>query len=163
VRRLLRLLALLLGALVLAGLAVAVAARLSDGPLGPFPGGPFRTAAEAGVPDAAALAALDTVELEVDPAAPRTRHTWILALDGALYVPAGLAGLKRWPAEAEADGRVRLRAAGHVWALEAVRVRDPELWDRLYAALAAKYHLPPERGRLARSTWFFRLEPRGTE
>jgi len=161
VQRFLRLLALLLGALVLAGLAVAVVARLSDGPLGPFPGGPFHAVTEPGVPDPATVGTLETVELEVDPTAPRSRHTWILTLDGALYVPAGLASWKHWPSEAEADGRVRLRAAGHVWALQAVRVQDPELWGRLYSHLAAKYGLSPKRGALAESTWFFRLEPRG--
>jgi hypothetical protein len=156
----LRLLTLLLGALVGVGLVVAVAARLSDGPLGLLPGGPFHAATEPGAPDPTVVGALDTVELEVDPAAPRSRHTWIVALDGALYVPAGLARFKRWPHEAEADGRVRLRAAGHVWALRAVRVQDPELIDRLFERLAAKYGLSRKRGALAASTWFFRLEPR---
>lgn len=160
-QRLLRLLALLLGLLVLLGLALAVAARLSDGPIGFLPGGPFHATAEPGAPDPAALAGLATVELEVDPTAPRSRHTWIVALDGGLYIPAGLARFKRWPSEAEANGRVRLRAAGHVWALQAVRVRDPELWGRLFDRLAAKYGLSPKRGALAESTWFFRLEPRG--
>ncbi len=158
--RLLRLLTLLLGALVLLGLVVAVVARLSDGPLGPLPGGPFHAASEPGAPDPAVVGALETVELEVDPAAPRSRHTWIVALDGALYVPAGLARFKRWPREAESDGRVRLRAAGHVWALQAVRVRDPALCDRLFHRVAAKYGLPQKPGALAASTWYFRLEPR---
>ena len=92
---------LLVAALGLAALAVvSVLARFHDGPLGPFPGGPFEGASA----DALTLrmdnaAGKNTVEIEVgDP--PVSRTTWIVGVDGALYVPAGEASYKKWPAQA---------------------------------------------------------------
>ena len=155
---------MLLVSLGLAALAVGVVlARFHDGPLGPIPGGPFRDTASAGLPDAAQAGAFHTVEIEVGQPEPKSRTTWIIENDGVLYVPAGLAARKQWPAQAEADGRLRLRVGGKVYAAKATRVTDPALRTVLLEKVAKKYDLSGDpQGTMAQSTWFFRLDPLGS-
>lgn len=141
--------------------AVAVLARFGDGPIGPFPGGPFKASTEslAGL-DPALAAKAKTIEIEVGKPKPLTRTTWIVSDDGALYVPAGGAEYKSWPKEAEAYGAMRIRVDGHVFALKATRVMDPALHAKLLQAAAAKYDLTGDpNGSMAQGTWFFRLDP----
>jgi hypothetical protein len=150
-------------ALGLAAIAVvAVLARFGDGPLGPLPGGPFRANAEdPSSLDRALAAKANTIEIEVGKAKPRTRTTWIVADDGTLYVPAGGAEYKTWPKEAEADGAMRIRIGGHVFALKATRVTDPALHAKLIKTVSNKYGdgTGDPNGAMAQSTWFFRLDP----
>jgi len=155
---------MLLVCLGLAAFAVVyVAARFNDGPLGPIPGGPFRATAAAGLPDAAQAGAANTVEIEVGQPEPRSRTTWIIEHDGVLYVPAGFAARKQWPAQAEADGRLRLRVGGKVYAAKATRVTDPALRTALLEKVAKKYDVKGDpQGAMAQSTWFFRLDPLGS-
>lgn len=152
---------LLLACLGLAGIAIVfAAARFHDGPLGPIPGGPFQASAVSGLPDPAQAAAADTVEIEVGQPEPKTRTTWVIEHDGVLYVPAGYAARKAWPAQAEADGRLRLRVGGKVFDVKATRVTDPSLHAALIEAVAKKYDLSGDpQGGMAQSTWFFRLDP----
>jgi hypothetical protein len=152
----------LLTALGLAAIAVvAVAARFHDGPLGPIPGGAFQgAAADLALLDAAKTGGANTVEIEVGQPQPKTRTTWIVAHDGVLYVPAGYAARKEWPAQAEADGRLRLRVGGKVFTAKATRVTDPALQAALIEAVAKKYDLSGDpQGSMAQGTWFFRLDP----
>jgi len=152
----------LLTALGLAAIAVvAVAARFHDGPLGPIPGGVFESAAvDLALLDAAKAARADTVEIEVGQPQPKTRTTWIVAHDGVLYVPAGYAARKEWPKQADADGRLRLRVDGKVFAAQATRVTDPALHAALIEVVAKKYNLSGDpQGSMAQGTWFFRLDP----
>lgn len=152
----------LLVALGLAAVAVvSVLARFGDGPIGPIPGGPFRASAEdPSSLDRALAAKADTIEIEVGKDHPLTRTTWVVAEDGTLYVPAGGAAYKTWPKQAEADGAMRIRLDGHVFALKATRVTDPALHAKLLEAAAAKYHLTGDpNGAMAQGTWFFRLDP----
>jgi hypothetical protein len=152
----------LLFALGIAALGiVAVAARFHDGPLGPIPGGPFQGAvAEAARLDPAAIAREDTIEIEVGQSEPLTRTTWVVVKDGVAFIPAGGAAYKRWPKQAEAEGRMRVRVAGQVFPVQATRVTDPALLKTLRKDVAEKYDLKgDEDGAMAQSTWFFRLDP----
>ena len=152
----------LLTALGLAAIAVvAVAARFHDGPLGPIPGGVFQSAAvDLALIDVAQAARANTVEIEVGQPEPKTRTTWIIAHDGALYVPAGYAVRKQWPRQVDADGRMRLRVDGKVFAAHATRVTDPALHAKLIEVVAKKYNLSGDpQGSMAQGTWFFRLDP----
>ena len=68
-----------LATLVGGAVAVGVAARFGDGPLGPFPGGAMSgTSVSEPVSDWSFLAARDTVELQVSPDAPRSVTTAII-------------------------------------------------------------------------------------
>jgi hypothetical protein len=142
----------------------AMLARLGDGPFGPFPGGPFRVAAEDEVPlDPSAAAKADTIEIEVGEPSPKTRTTWVLVHENHVFVPAGAAAYKSWPAEAEAEGHMRVRIGGLVSPVEVRRVDDPALRKQILRMVAEKYGLEgDEDGAMAESTWIFRLYPAAT-
>ena len=153
---------LLIGLAAVAALAggLAVIARFSDGPLGPFPGGKLGgvTATEAVTDWSPLLAGANHVEIEVDPAAPRSLTTSFLVRDGVLYVPSMFAAHKRWPKLVLADGRVVLRVHGKLYERRAVRVTDPV---EIRALVRAGHPETPEDidvGTL--STWYFRMDPR---
>ncbi len=190
--RILRWLGIALVALVAVFVAVlvgtGVVARFSDGPIGPFPGGPLRTGSLVSEPDVD-WSFVDwesrpgrIIELQlVEP--PKSRTTGILVYEGQLYVSADLGFLwrrvpgpvrgvlfviflfKRWHEEALRDGRVVLRIDGKRYERQAVRVTDPEV----FAALSSRVQEGAVRAGLALgeslppdpdAIWFFRMEPR---
>ena len=151
---------LLLG---LAGLAplTALVARFSDGPIGPFPGGPL-LAGEliAGPePDWAFAAEIPQIEIQVNTEHPLSRTVWVLVDQGELFVPAALASRKHWPSEAVADGRLIARIGGKRYPRQAARVTDPARLVALRAAIGRKYGMRPGPEG-SDDTWFFQLGPR---
>ena len=147
----------------IAALAVCIvfAARFADGPLGPVPGGPMSGERVAGpVTDWDLLVERDTVELEVNPDAPRSITTWVVGYGGQPYLPSGYGARKTWTAQLAADGRAVLRVDGKLYQRQAVRVTDEELLQELRAVLIRKYDLDPEGNFSGPATWFFRLDPR---
>jgi len=151
---------LLLG---LAGLAALTAlfARVLDGPIGPFPGGPLVAGELVSGPDPdwSFAAALPAIEIEVHAANPLSRTVWVLVDQGELFVPAALASRKTWPSQAVADGRVVVRVAGKRYQRQASRVTDPVRLDALRSALGRKYGVTASPDG-SDDTWFFRLAPR---
>jgi len=152
---------LVIGIAVLAG-GVAVAARLYDGPLGIFAGGPFRSGEQVSGPvDWSFAKDLDTIQFQLL-APPRSRTTWILVHAGHAYIPCGMPSLriwKQWPHEALLDGRAILRAQGRLYDLRLVKVEDAPTFQVLRTVLQAKYGgVPGETG--PDDLWFFRLDPR---
>lgn len=155
--RILRWLGLALGALVLTVLALMGISRFLDGPLGPFPGGPLRGALATEDPgDWSFAEGEDTLELEVG---GRSLTVWFTAPGGVLYVAAAEAARKSWPAEAAADGRVRIRVAGSLYERSAVRIEDPALGRTIGESFRAKYDVDLDDEAAARA-WLFRLDPR---
>jgi hypothetical protein len=156
-RRLLRALGIALAALIVLGVVLSAAARFHDGPLGPFPGGPFRGPVEHGAePDWRFLDQTSGIDLEVNPAEPRSVHVWVVRDANGVYVPSALAPKKKWPAQVVADPRVRMRVDGKVYERRATRVTDPAQISKLLDAVSAKYHVghgDPE------TTWMFQLDP----
>lgn len=149
---------------------VAMAARFSDGPLGPFAGGPFtsgdtHTGPE---PDWRFLADRETVELQLlEPA--RSRTTWILVYEGRVFIPCGYMNTawgrlwKQWPVEAEQDGRALLRVDGTLYPRQLVRVQDGVLVEPLVAELGRKYEVPASPEAVASGAlWLFELTPPDT-
>ena len=151
---------LLLG---LAGLAAitALLARISDGPIGPFPGGPLVVGelVQGPEPDWTFAAEIRQMELQVNTVHPPSRTVWLLVDQGDLFVPAGFASRKIWPAQAAADGRVVVRVAGKRYERQASRVTDPVRLDALRSALGRKYGMTPSSDG-SDDTWFFWLAPR---
>ena len=152
--------------LVILGIAVLLVcivfgARLADGPLGPVPGGPMsgQLVAEP-VTDWGFIVERDTVELEVNPDAPRAITTWVVGYGGQPFIPSGFGARKTWTAQLVADGRAVLRVDGKLYERQAVRVTDEALLEELRAVLTAKYDLDPEGNFSGPDTWFFRLDPR---
>jgi hypothetical protein len=148
---------------VAAGLAALTAmfARISDGPIGPFPGGPLvgGELVTGPDPDWTRVATVPSIEMEVYAETPLSRTVWVLVDQGQLFVPAGFASRKTWPAQAVADGRVVVRIAGYRYERQASRVTEPVRLDALRSALGRKYGVTPSQGA-SDDTWFFRLDPR---
>ena len=147
--------AVIVGGLVL---VIAMLARFSDGPVGPFPGGPLQGLLTKG-PEPAWSSLLeneDSIELQVNASDPRSLHVWFVLHNGAVHVPSAWAARKEWPAEVEADPRVVLRVNGRLYERHATRVTDPAVVDMLIGLVSEKYGAgrgDPE------TTWFFRLDP----
>ncbi len=150
---------LLLAVVVVAG--IAVLARFHDGPLGPFPGGRL-SGARVDDPSpnwAAVLTGVTHLELEVNPAAPRSVTTSFVVHDGVLYVPSLFAARKQWPRQILADGRVVVRVDRKLYPRRAVRVTDPaELRTVIHAF--GRDDSEADEGT-AQSTWYFRMDPPG--
>lgn len=150
----------ILGIAVLA-VCVVFAARFADGPLGPVPGGPMSgERVVEPVTDWGFAVERDTVELQVNPQAPRSITTWVVGHQGQPYIPSGFGARKTWTAQLVADARAVLRVDGRLYDRQAVRVTDEVLLEELRALLIAKYDLDPEGNFSGPETWFFRLDPR---
>ncbi len=157
--RLLRWTGVALGVVVVAILLTLLAARFHDGPIGPFTGGAFEAGEPVEAPSDWSFASdARTLELELPPDVGRSITTWLVVSDGRLYVPCGFAATKRWPHAVVRDGRVRVRVAGKIYALSAVRVEDPATLARVTPVLAAKYDLPS--GGFGEGGWLFALSRR---
>jgi hypothetical protein len=147
-------------------LVVALAARMSDGPLGPFPGGPLKKGPIAARPVSDWTFAADVPRMELQLLQPpRSRTTYLLVHDAKLYVPAGFLDVpiwKQWPEQAVADGRAIVRIEGKRYGTRAVRVTDPDLFAALARLAGEKYALGGEGGRDLdpETTWFFQLQTR---
>ena len=161
--RVLRGVVYLLGALAVLAFAVALVARFSDGPIGPFAGGALVAGELVSEAPADWSFVRDVAEVELqllEP--PRSRTTWILAHEGRAYIPCGLPSFrlwKRWPHEALLDGRFVLRVGGKRYAGRLTRVTEEPLFTVLAGLLAQKY--PSAKGYLAdpEILWMFRLDP----
>lgn len=157
-RSILKGLAIGLGALLLAGLAVVWGARFKDGPLGPIPGGPLVAGPLVATPvsDWGFVADVETIEMQLDADEHRSRTTWILALDGAAYLPVslGFPPGKAWHLIAAQEGAGLVRVSGTRYPVTLVRVEDAELMARLDEANRAKY--PPAPGS-DEGSWYFEL------
>lgn len=142
-------------------LAVAhlvVFARFADGPFGPVPGGAFSAAAVQGPADWLGIAPLRYLEIEVDPANPKTLETVFLVYEGGLYVAANMPEGKRWPRAVREHGEVRVRFGNdEIYALEARYVESVDRTRALRDAMNLKYGFDLSMGQ---AIWFFALEKR---
>ena len=146
--------------------AVAAIARMSDGPIGPFAGGPLVAGelVEARV-DWSFARELSSIEFQLlEPA--RSRTVWFVLHEAQLYIPCGAPNtfLKQWPQEAVADGRSILRVDGKRYRRHATKIDDPETWNAVLQLVAAKYDLSPDGDTPpgADDVWVFRIDPART-
>ena len=146
----------------------AVKQRFADGPNRLFSGGPL-VAGElhAGPePDWSFVRDIPTIELQLlDP--PRSRRIWTTEHDGRLYVWSGYMGTavgrlwKRWPVQAERDGRAVLRIEGKRYERRLVRIESGEILDGIAAAIRDKYPSQVTRASVeAGDSWVFEAAPR---
>ena len=165
--RIARWLGIVIGALaVLIGI-VLIAARFHDGPLGMVAGGPL-VAGElvtGGEPDWQFVRDIPTVELQLlSPA--RSRTTWILELNGKIYIPCGSMNTtvghlwKQWPIEAMRDGRAMLRVDGKLYPRQLQRIQGGDLVAPLIEEMGRKYKLPVTASAFDSGyLWLFELAP----
>ncbi len=166
--------------LVAVPVGIGVVARFSDGPIGPFPGGPLRAGALVTEPDVDWSFANAEIELQlVEP--PGSRIVGVVVHEGELFAVCDLGfiarrspvlppmrrmyQLKRWHEHALRDGRVVLRIAGKRYERQAVLVTDAgllatlrpiveELAEQFFSAALLAVPTDPEH------IWFFRMDPR---
>ena len=152
---------------VTAVVTAAAKQRFADGPNRLFSGGPL-VAGElhAGPePDWSFVEDIPTIELQLlDP--PRSRRIWTQEHDGKLYVWSGYMGTmvgrmwKKWPIQAERDGRAVLRIDGRRYERRLVRIESGEVLDGITGAIRAKYPSQVTRAAVeAGDSWVFEAAP----
>jgi hypothetical protein len=149
--------------------ALMLSSSFSDGPSTVFSGGPLEAGelATGPEPDWGFVRDIPTIELQLlEP--PRSRLIWVLEHEGKAYVVSGYMGSrlgrlwKRWPVQAERDGRAVIRVDGKRYERTLVRVMSGPAVEGVVAELGRKYRysVTPE-GIAAGETWVFELAPRG--
>ena len=167
VRRVLMVMGVLVLIPVLALGALAVSARVSDGPSVVFSGGPL-VAGELVTgpePDWSFARRIRNIELQLlDP--PRSRILWIVEHEGKIYLNSnymlGFVGRlwKRWPAQAERDGRAILRIEGRRYERTLVRIQTGAIVDDIAAEFNRKYRAGMTREEVeSGKLWLFELAP----
>lgn len=166
-----RIIAIALCLLLIPVTAIATAAakqRFADGPNRVFSGGALEsgelyTGAE---PDWRFVSEIPTIEMQLlDP--PQSRRIWTAEYDGKIYVWSGYMATavgrvwKRWPLQAERDGRAIMRIDGMRYERQLVRIKSGPILDGISAAIRQKYPSQTTRASVeAGETWVFEAAPR---
>ena len=153
---------------VTAVLTAAAKQRFADGSNRVFSGGPLVSGElHAGAePDWSFTDDIQTIDLQLlDP--PRSRRIWIQAHDGKIYVFSGFMSTavgrlwKRWPVQAERDGRAVLRIDGRRYERQLVRIESGAALEGITSAIRDKYTYDVSRATVeAGDTWVFEAAPR---
>ena len=142
--------------------------RFADGPNRVFSGGPL----EAGElhtgpePNWSFVNQIPTIEMQLlDP--PRSRRIWTVENDNKLYVWSGYMNStvgrlwKRWPGQAERDGRAVFRINGTRYERQLQRIESGEILEGISAAITDKYPSQTTRAAVeAGQVWVFEAAPR---
>ena len=149
--------------------ALAVSARFSDGPSVIFSGGPL-VAGELVTgpePDWSFVRRVRTFELQLlNP--PRSRTLWIVEHEGKLYLNSNYMGglrerlWKKWPAQAERDGRAIMRIDGKRYERTLVRIKTGPIVESITAEFTRKYGVEMTPAEVeAEELWLFEMAPPG--
>ena len=160
------------GLLILLMIAVAgllIGVRFSDGPLAIIAGGPFTSGEMFRGPEPDWTFVHDIREVEFQLLEPaRSRTTWIVEHEGKAYIPSGYMTTwwgkiwKKWPHDAEKDGRILLRVGDQMYERQLVRTEAGPLLAPLVAELSRKYMDAAEISVEAVTSgylWLFELAP----
>ena len=148
--------------------ALTLKARLSDGPSVIFSGGPLVSGemVTGPEPDWSFVRDIRTFELQLlNPAKSRT--LWIVENDGKLYLNSNYMGgirqrfWKRWPEQAEKDGRAIMRIDGKRYERNLVRIKSGPIVEEVTKAFSDKYPVVMTTEEVeAEELWLFELAPR---
>ncbi len=149
---------------------LVIRSRSADGPSAFFGGGPLIAGelVTGPEPDWRFLGDVETIELQLlDP--PRSRLIWVADYDGKIYVVSGYMGnaigrlWKRWPVQAERDGRAVVRIEGKRYERTLVRIRSgADVLEGVSAELGRKYRFGGPGSIESGETWLFELAPRNS-
>jgi len=167
--RILKWLAMFIVALAIAlGLAAAVA-RMGDGPIAIFPGGPLVEGelVTGDEPDWSFARDINEMEFQLENP-PQSRTVWLIVYDKRLFLISGYMNTpvgklwKKWPMQAEADGRAVIRIGGKRYKRMAKRLLDDQQLIAGIAAEASRKYGVPLTADAAKTgdAWFFELTPR---
>jgi len=147
--------------------ALAVSARFSDGPSVFFSGGPLIAGelVTGPEPDWSFVRDVRIFELQLlNP--PLSRTLWIVEHEGKLYVNSNYMGglrerlWKRWPAQAERDGRAIMRIEGKRYERELVRIKTGAVVEGITAEFNRKYRAVMTPADVeAEELWLFEMAP----
>ena len=159
----------LFGFVVLTSFVLVAVARVNDGPIAIFAGGPFTTGEHYSGPEPDWRFLRDRTEVSFQSLRPaRSRVTWILEVNGRIFIPCGYMDTtwgrlwKQWPIEVEHDGRILLRVDDVIYPRSLVRLTDDQLLVPVLAELSRKYvggAVPLETVSNG-SLWIFEVVPR---
>jgi hypothetical protein len=152
-------------------IAIATAAakqRSADGPNRVFSGGPLESGElhTGPEPDWSFVSDIPTIEMQLlDP--PQSRRIWTAEYDGKIYVWSRYMNTavgrlwKRWPVQAERDGRAVLRIDGVRYERQLLRIESGAVLDGISAAISSKYPSQTTRAAVeAGEAWVFEAAPR---
>lgn len=151
--------------------AVSTAAmkqRFADGPNRVFSGGPL-VSGEIHFgpdPDWSFVNTIPTIEMQLlDPST--SRRIWTVEHEGRLYVWSGYMNStvgrlwKRWPGQAERNGRAIMRINGIRYERELIRIQAGDELDGITAAITNKYPSQTTRSTVEQGgVWLFEAAPR---
>lgn len=142
------------------GLTLCAALLLAgcEEPVVVFAGGELSGTVVPAPDDWSAVDAIDTVQLETQPHDPYSINIWAAAVDRDLYVATGPDGTN-WTQHIAADARVRLRAEGNIYELDAFLVRDEAERARVAQAYVRKYDVDEDDSFVTRGM-IYRLDRR---
>ena len=162
---------LVIGVLVLipafALTALAVSTRLSDGPSVIFAGGPLIAGEMVTGPEPDWSFVRDVRVFELQLLNPsRSRTLWIVEHEGKLYLNSNYMGglrerlWKRWPAQAERDGRAIMRINGKRYERTLVRIKTGPVVEGITAEFTQKYGVEMTPAEVeAEELWLFEMAP----
>ena len=162
---------LVIGVLVLipafALTALAVSTRLSDGPSVIFAGGPLIAGEMVTGPEPDWSFVRDVRVFELQLLNPsRSRTLWIVEHEGKLYLNSNYMGglrerlWKRWPAQAERDGRAIMRIEGKRYERNLVRIKTGPIVEGVTAEFTRKYGVEMTPAEVeAEELWLFEMAP----
>ena len=165
---------LVIGVLVLipafALTALAVSTRLSDGPSVIFAGGPLIAGEMVTGPEPDWSFVRDVRVFELQLLNPsRSRTLWIVEHEGKLYLNSNYMGglrerlWKRWPAQAERDGRAIMRINGKRYERTLVRIKTGPVVEGITAEFTRKYGVEMTPAEVeAEELWLFEMAPSST-
>ena len=136
----------------------ALACLLGCGPTLLIPGGELSGPVEASPGDWAFSDEVSTIQLETRPSEPYSVNIWAVGIGDRLYVHAG-ANRSRWVENILADPQVRVRVAGKLYPMTAVRVEDPAEFATFADAYKKKYGTRPRNENVA-EVYLYRLGAR---
>ncbi len=133
----------------------ALACLFGCGPILLLPGGQLSGPVEALPADWSFSDEVSTVQIETRPSDPYSINIWAVGLGSHLYIHAG-ANRSRWVENLMADPLVRVRIAGKIYPLTAVRVEDSAEFATFADAYKKKYGTRPRNENVA-EVYLFRL------
>lgn len=136
----------------------ALACLLGCGPTLLMPGGELSGPVEAIPGDWSFSDEISTIQLETRPPDPYSVNIWAVGIGDRLYVHAG-ANLSRWVENIQTDPAVRVRVAGKLYPLTAVRVVEPAEFAAFADAYKKKYGVRPRNENVA-EVYLYRLGAR---
>jgi hypothetical protein len=139
-------------------LTFALIGALACGPIIVIPGGALGGDVEPVPSDWSFTDEIKTVQLETSPEDPYSVNVWGVGVGRDFYIAAG-SSTNAWAENIAQDDRVRLRIAGKIYEMRALRDDTPEARESFLAAAKTKYDFEPDEEQ-AWDAILFRLEPR---